>query len=126
MDCTSFTPRRPVCSGFAALALALCSAAGADAAPQLSQNASRGHTLAAWRCSSCHAIGDEATSPNPQAPRFIDLVQRFDAAGLERRLTGFAGDRHDVMPPRELTTDEALFIAAYIESLRSVRRASRP
>lgn len=121
-----FAFRAPVRLGLASLALLLFSAGAGAAQPRLSQNATWGHTLAAWRCSPCHAIGDDAASPNPRAPRFVDLVQRFSPAGLERRLTGFAGDRHDVMPPRELTTDEALFIAAYIESLRPRGGAPRP
>lgn len=121
-----FLFRAPLRLSLATLALLLSSTGAGAAEPRLSQNAAWGRTLAAWRCSPCHAIGEETTSPNPRAPRFFDLVQRFSPAGLERRLTAFAGDRHDVMPPRELTTDEALFIAAYIESLRPARRAPKP
>ena len=53
----------------------VASAAAQQPAKQ-SDGAARGLAFASQRCSSCHAVQENRTSPNPESPSFQDIANR--------------------------------------------------
>lgn len=101
--------------GLSALATACATGGGPGRAP--GSAAERGQQFAYRACAGCHAVGQEAESRSANAPRFRDLRIRFTAPSLERRLAEISRQGHYEMPPVFISQDEAVDIAAYIESL---------
>ena len=86
-----------------------------------------GHRLAQRYCGACHAV-DVGQSPNPAAPPFRMLYQRYRAGGLDALLTeGMlapvdppeegAPRLHPRMPQAVLGDDEIDALKAYLHSL---------
>ncbi|MEZ5959321.1 MAG: c-type cytochrome [Hyphomonadaceae bacterium] len=78
----------------AAVVLASC-AAHEEAAPdpavasvgaELDALASSGRDIAEAQCAACHAVGEYGASPNPDAPVFRTIFQRYRADVLEQEL----------------------------------------
>lgn len=82
----------------------------------LSAYEARGRITALWRWGACHGIDAGQVSATPWAPTFAVLSERMDPIALEKALTGVRRDGHADMPPRDPEIDEALAIAAFIES----------
>jgi mono/diheme cytochrome c family protein len=97
---------------------ALLLAAVAVAAPPLTPAAEQGRRVAERGCAMCHAIGQEARSPNGGAPPFRALGLRYgNAISLERALHRIAKQGHLEMARQPIFESDAPALAAYIESL---------
>lgn len=91
-----------------------------------------GQALVEERCSRCHAVGEEGTSPYPGAQPFRKLGQRWRRSQLrEALLVGIIAE-HDAattrVPPMKLTPTEADAFLAYLDSIatRENPAPSRP
>lgn len=77
----------------------------------------RGHSVAERLCSRCHEVEPGAGSHDISAPPFTKLWGRYSTLGLEDVLDRIGHQQHRTMPSVSLSRDDALSIAAYIESL---------
>lgn len=70
-------------------------------------------------CGRCHAIEGDALSPNPQAPRFVDIANREWMT--QESLASWLADAHNYpeMMEVDLERDRVDAIAAYMLTLRS-------
>ena len=85
---------------------------------------SRGFNLVRQNCSMCHAIGPTGDSPNPAAPHFRDLHERYAIEDLGEALSeGIMVNHQPVMPQLHFSSDEVRDILAYLNSIQSRRRA---
>lgn len=76
------------------------------------------HGLARQACGECHAIGSSGLSPNPTAPTFYEIANRW---GLTlASLTNFLRNAHNYPDEMNfaLTNDEEGELASYILTLR--------
>ncbi|TLG75637.1 cytochrome c [Methylocystis sp. B8] len=91
------------------LVAAPASAAGADPAT--------GEHIAKTECATCHAIARdaEAKSPDPKAPRFVDVAKM--ASTTELSLKVFLRSSHRNMPNFILSREEIDSLASYILEL---------
>lgn len=76
-----------------------------------------GKAIVEASCSFCHAVGKSGASPNPKAPEFRNLDQRYPALTLREPLSRGIAAPHDVMPRFVLSDAEIDRIIAYINSL---------
>ncbi len=114
--------RWPAQLGAAALALTLAGAALAQ--PSSTKDAeARGLVLVQRNCAMCHAIGVTGDSPNPQAPHFRDLNQRYPVENLGEALAEGILVGHPQMPELKFSGDEVSDIIAYLESIQTNRHA---
>ena len=67
---------------------------------------SHGKELAQKNCAWCHAIGRTGESPNPRAPRWIDMAGRHPILALREPLSRGIARPHDEMPKFELSAAE--------------------
>ncbi|QYJ06580.1 hypothetical protein [Qipengyuania flava] len=111
-----------------ALALAGCQTYGAEPAPTTAV-ASAGeappHYVTAI-CGECHAVTDNAVSPNPQAPGFADIA---NSPGLTRAtLVTFLSDAHNypMQMDVDLVEEDIETIADYMMTLQSEDYVKRP
>ena len=102
------------------LASAACAYAGADTKPA-STPAADHDTLAFVQaaCGDCHAVEGLALSPNPEAPRWVDIANR---EGLnEDTLASWLRDAHNYpeVMDFDLDDDQVDMIAGYLLTLKS-------
>ena len=72
--------------------------------------------LAEASCASCHAIGADGVSPNPEAPTFTALANRPDMT--RTALAVLLRTPHRTMPNLIVPADDIDDLAAYLASLR--------
>lgn len=91
---------------------------GATPAAAQGGDAAAGETLAAAECASCHAVtrDAEAKSPEPKAPRFLDVANMPSTTELSLKV--FMRTPHRNMPNLILSPQEIDSVAAYILGLR--------
>ena len=75
-----------------------------------------GQKLATNWCSECHAVAPGQRSPNPAAPRFVDVAK--DPAVTENALRTFLRTPHAKMPSIILNQDQLDDVVSYILSLK--------
>lgn len=99
------------------LTVAISGAAPAFAAGN-AQAPTDGAHLAQTVCAECHAVGADANahSPNPQAPRFVDVAAMPSTTALSIKV--FLRSSHKDMPNLMLDETESDTIASYILGLR--------
>lgn len=89
------------------------------AAPAMAASAdpAAGEHIAKTECASCHAIkrDAEAKSPDPKAPRFIDVAKMPSTTELSLKV--FLRSSHRNMPNVILAPEEIDSLASYILSL---------
>jgi mono/diheme cytochrome c family protein len=106
--------RRTLLSAF------LCGFVAAVSSPALGQagDAHVGAELIKHNCASCHAIGadPEAKSPDPKAPRFLDVAEMPSTTELSIKV--FLRSSHKNMPNFILSEEEIDGVAAYILKLK--------
>jgi mono/diheme cytochrome c family protein len=89
------------------------------AAPAMAASAdpTTGEQIAKTECASCHAIGSsaEAKSPDPKAPRFVDVAKMPSTTELSLKV--FLRSSHRNMPNFILAREEIDSIASYILGL---------
>src|SRR5690242_18916550 len=57
-----------------------------------------GQAILQTNCSDCHAIGKDGNSPNPAAPPFRNIDQRYDMDSLHSKLREGVVSLHPDMP----------------------------
>jgi mono/diheme cytochrome c family protein len=80
------------------------------------QHAASGANLVKSECAGCHAIGEEAKSPEPKAPRFADVAAMPSTTELSLKV--FLRSSHKNMPNILLEPDEIDAATAYILDLK--------
>ncbi len=98
-------------------AAATAAAGGPEAAQDMSPAFARGAAIAQARCSSCHGVALEATSPVKIAPLFRVLSRLYSADDLETKLSRISETGHFEMPAVQLREDQVADLAAYIAGL---------
>ena len=78
-----------------------------------------GQRLAQRDCGGCHGVAARDQSPNPDAPPFRLLGQRYDVAGLDAALRGGMLVGHPRMPMIVLDEDEIADLSAYVKSIQA-------
>jgi mono/diheme cytochrome c family protein len=84
----------------------------------------RGHAIVLTNCSMCHAVGRAGDSPNPVAPRFRELSQRYPIENLGEALAEGIIVGHPEMPQLSFSAREVSDIIAYLDSIQVRRNAS--
>ncbi|MBO0902135.1 c-type cytochrome [Jiella sonneratiae] len=109
----------PTAATGTALAL-LAGLAGGDAAAwaQEASALAAGQQLVEANCSRCHAVARTGDSPNPRAPAFRTLSQRYPVAELEEALVEGISTGHPQMPEFAFDPTEAAAIIAYLKSIQ--------
>jgi mono/diheme cytochrome c family protein len=114
---------RSIAALFASVLVAQAPSAFADPRPDAA-SISRGLGLVRQNCSMCHAIGPTGDSPNPAAPHFRDLHERYAIDDLGEALSeGIMVNHQPVMPQLHFSSDDVRDILAYLNSIQSRRRA---
>jgi cytochrome c553 len=112
-----------------ALALAGCQTYGAESASTSAVAEAREPappTYVTAICGECHAVTDNAVSPNPQAPGFADIA---NSPGLTRAtLVTFLSDAHNypMQMDVDLVEEDIETIADYMITLQSEDYLKRP
>lgn len=115
----------------ASLLLAGCQSTGPVAAPAAAPSPAAADADAVPDyvtaiCGECHAVKDNAVSPNPQAPGFADIA---NSPGLTRdTLVTFLSDAHNypMQMDVDLVDEDIEVIADYMLTLRSDDYIKRP
>ncbi len=79
----------------------------------------RGHDLVQSNCSRCHAIEAKGESPNPKAPHFRELDQRYPIDSLAEALAEGIRTGHPQMPEFVFAPDEVDAIITYLKSVQA-------
>ena len=101
--------------------LILAGAAGAQTTP-----VSRGGALVASHCARCHATGATGDSPNPAAPQFRRLHERYPVSSLAESLVEGIFVGHPPMPGFQFSAGDAQDIIAYLDSIQADTPAAAP
>ena len=113
----------------AALTLTACQTydtASAPATGTVAVNDEAPPTYVTAICGECHAITDDAVSPDPQAPGFADIA---NSPGLTRAtLVTFLSDAHNypMQMDVDLVEEDIKVIADYMMTLQSEDYVRRP
>lgn len=106
----------------AAIALLFASAAGqaalAKTQPGPSASARRGLAFAQQRCSACHGVVENSSSPNPESPPFADIANRTGVT--QATLRQFLRDSHNYPAAMNFEVESTRIrdLAAYIVTLK--------
>ncbi|WP_233586933.1 cytochrome c [Caulobacter sp. 602-1] len=118
--CARRTFRIPVPLGLRLLPLVLSGAVvAAPAAASPPDPVARGQVIVERDCAGCHAVGRTGDSPNPQAPRFRQLHERYDVEALSEALTEGLTVGHGPMPEWSFGPADNAAILAYLKSLEA-------
>jgi len=78
----------------------------------------RGRGFAEQNCGRCHALGSSGESPNPKAPPFRSLHERYPVEALSEALAEGIRTGHKEMPQFDaLDTAQIDDLIAYLKSL---------
>jgi mono/diheme cytochrome c family protein len=91
--------------------------------PDNRQSVDIGRHVAQTLCARCHAIGRRGMSPNPKAPRFPLIAERYPGGNPAGVLVDGTVMRHPGMPEFHMLESESDGLVAY---LRSVSRKRSP
>jgi mono/diheme cytochrome c family protein len=78
-----------------------------------------GRAIAERQCGSCHAIGQNDVSPNPEAPPFRVLLSRYDPEALTTNLNEGVRIGHAGMPKFELPIQGVDALIAYLRTVQA-------
>lgn len=102
-------------AGAAAMAIAACAT---DRNDDAASAAERGRMIADASCAECHAVaGDDAPSPNANAPTFQSFADRPDMT--RTALAILLRTPHRSMPNLIVPAEDVDDLAAYLASLRT-------
>lgn len=85
----------------------------------------RGQAIVQRDCAACHAVGLDGQSPNPQAPPFARLHERYDVDALGEALAEGLTVGHGPMPEWSFGPRDNAAILAYLKSLETPARPGR-
>lgn len=108
---------------------AMCGPACAQPGPAASlprDPVARGQAIVQRDCAACHAVGPSGESPNPQAPRFARLHERYDVNALGEALAEGLTVGHGPMPEWSFDPRDTAAILAYLKSLETPTRPRAP
>ena len=108
------------------LGLTPASAAPAPAPADQAVSVALGRELVLRNCGMCHAIGRDGPSPNPQAPLFRELHQRYSVDDLAEALAEGIITGHPAMPEFRFEPNELNSIIRYLKTIQTDQRASLP
>jgi mono/diheme cytochrome c family protein len=91
--------------------------------PDNRESARVGRDVAKRLCAGCHAIGRTGSSPNPKAPRFPVIAERYPDNNPANVLTDGTVVRHPGMPEFRMLPTETDGLVAY---LRRISRQWNP
>ncbi len=105
--------------------MALAASAGVAGAQEGDINAmlAEGRAIAEERCAICHAIGPQDESPEPAAPAFRTLSQRYPVDDLQEALAEGLTTGHPTMPEVVLQPEQ---IDAFLAYLKSIQEPATP
>jgi mono/diheme cytochrome c family protein len=83
-----------------------------------------GREIAERKCASCHAIGDNDSSPNPIAPPLRSLYRRYPVDGLREAFASGMEVGHRDMPRFTLAPAEIDQLVNYLRSLNPCGKPS--
>jgi len=83
-----------------------------------SSDIAQGEALVRTNCSQCHAVSLTDRSPQPNAPAFRTLYQRYPIDDLAKVLAEGMSRGHPDMPKFGASPDQIDAIIAYIKSLQ--------
>jgi mono/diheme cytochrome c family protein len=108
--------------------MAICAGLLALAASAHAQSASvqRGHALVRRNCAMCHATEREGPSPNPRAPPFRELHNRYPVEDLAEALAEGILVGHPEMPELRFEPQQIEDIIHYLEEIQTKQKASLP
>lgn len=109
----------------AAVVIASCAAhqepasepAAVSAVSELDALAESGRDIAEAQCAGCHAVGEYGVSPNPNAPVFRTIFQRYRADVLEQELIEGIRVSHP-MPEFQFNPQGADALIQYLRSIQ--------
>ena len=78
----------------------------------------KGEALVRENCSRCHAIGNEGTSPHPQAPPFRTLSSKYPVEDLAESLAEGIVSGHPDMPIFVFSPHDVEAIIDYLQSIQ--------
>lgn len=78
----------------------------------------RGEAVVRRHCAGCHAVGLVGDSPEPAAPRFRELYQRYQPEALGEALAGGILTGHPLMPAFRFEPEDVQSIILYLKSLQ--------
>ncbi len=90
-------------------------------APALASGPDAGRALVERLCARCHAVADEARSPNAEAPPFREVATRWPPEVLAEALAEGIAVGHPNMPRFELSPSEIDGVISYFEALAKAR-----
>jgi len=114
MDVSAGARQRLTLAVATALAVALSSQAHAQATSE-----ARGHALVLRNCAMCHAVETVGDSPNPQAPPFRRLHERYAVEDLGDAIAEGIRVGHPQMPEFRFGAHEIIDIIAYVKSIQT-------
>lgn len=104
---------------FAALLAAVPLVLFASAAGAQPSSPARGEALIVSNCAMCHATGPTGASPNPKAPLFRELHQRYPVESLAEALAEGILVGHPEMPQFRFSADEVSDVIAYLKAIQT-------
>ena len=81
----------------------------------------RGRQIAEAACSPCHAVGKQRTSPNPAAPIFRTLGQKYPVDSLQEALAEGILVGHPGMPQVRMSPQDIGAFLTYLASIQSAK-----
>jgi mono/diheme cytochrome c family protein len=84
-----------------------------------------GEIVAREHCARCHAIGQKGRSPNPKAPRFPLIAERYPNNNPAPDLIDGIVIRHPGMPEFKLNEDETDGLVAYLRNISRQYRGEK-
>jgi cytochrome c len=88
------------------------------AAPAPVSHVEEGRQLASRLCVTCHAVGDEGASRNPNAPPLRTLAERYPGTLLEDAFPQRMEVGHPAMPEYNLNDDQVQALLDYLLSIQ--------
>lgn len=117
---------RTMLSATIVLVLASCAAPSEPPTESLVAEglANDGRDIAVGQCAACHAVGANGESPNPAAPHFRTILQRYRADVLEEELIAGIQVAHP-MPEFQFNPQGVDALIAYIHSIQEAPSQER-
>lgn len=116
-------------TALAALVLASCAShepapdpAAVSVATELDELAASGRDIAEAQCAACHSVGEYGASPNPNAPVFRTILQRYRADVLEEELIEGVRVSHP-MPDFQFNPQGTDALIQYLRSIQETQPA---
>lgn len=107
-----------IVTGLAAAVLAVQASTAVALDPE---RVGRGREIADVACSPCHAVGKQDSSPNPAAPAFRTLGQKYPVDDLQEALAEGILVGHPAMPQVRMPPEDIGAFLAWLASIQVPR-----